>query len=496
MSILSYFPRQFKPRDVQRYALEALEQQWNKANIFVVNLPVASGKSAIAMTLAAWHKQASIITPSKLLVDQYAKEFKRVHILRAKNDYYCSTFKCTIDKRPQSKKTGKLCKKTMGCSGCQLYLSDLRKAHVMPYLLSNYHIYLAHKLYRDLLIVDEAHSLIDTLKSLSAKKLWQFKYKFPDSIKTRQDIKDWVNNLPNSAFNYHYTANGEQKFVPQESLQFLKEEINSYRPTFLIYVDTDKYRGEEHKYIKMEPLDISDETPIMWPSSVRKMVFLSATLSRKDIEQLGLSDKRIQYIQADSPIAAERRPVYIPKTAASLAYRQQDQNLPALIKFITEVGLQNKKEKGLVHATYNLAQKLKNHKWPDFLKDRLLFHGRKDKTIKYNEFRESKEPKILVASGMYEGIDLANDAGRWQIIAKVPWPSLADPAIKFLCQEDEEWYAWETIKTVLQACGRICRTPTDFGTTFIFDKTFERLYNNNIDLFPGWFKHSVHFNTD
>ena len=92
---------------------------------------------------------------------------------------------------------------------------------------------------------------------------------------------------------------------------------------------------------------------------------------------------------------------------------------------------------------------------------------------------------------MYEGIDLPYDAGRWQILAKVPYPSLADPAIKYMASIDEEYYAWETIKTVLQACGRICRTPEDYGVTYIFDKSFERLYNQNNELWPLWFQNSV-----
>lgn len=490
-SIMDFFPNKLKPRDVQKNALLMLEEKWDKANIFVVNLPVASGKSAIAMTLAHWKKHASIITPTKLLVNQYHEEYKYVHVLRAKSDYWCDVFKCSVSKRPQSKKTGKLCKKDMGCGGCASYLRDLRKARVMPYLLSNYYIYLSHKLYRDTLIVDEAHTLIDMLKKMSTKKYWQFKYKFPSSVKTRDDVKKWVNELPLERFNYHFTASGERTWAQQDGLEFLKEELNSYRPRYLINVTESNYHGENYPCLELTPLDISKEPPLMWPSQVQKMVFLSATISRKDIEQLGLSDKRIQYIQADSPILAERRPVVVPREAESMAWKVQDQNLPALVKFINEMACHHSDEKGLVHATYSLATKLKAYNWPESIKSRLIFHGKSNKTQMYDEFRTSEEPKILIASGMYEGIDLPYDAGRWQVLAKIPWPSLADPAIKFLCQEDEEWYAWETIKTVLQGCGRICRTPEDFGVTYIYDATFKRLYKQNLTLFPSWFQSSV-----
>jgi len=156
-SILDHFPKKLIPRDVQKNTLLALQEHWDKADIFVVNLPVASGKSAISVTLASWIKKASIITPSKLLVDQYKDEYGYLHVLRAKADYWCETFNCPLTKRPQQKKLGKTCKKDLGCLGCMQYLRDLRRARVMPYLLSNYYIYLAHRLYRDSLIIDEAH---------------------------------------------------------------------------------------------------------------------------------------------------------------------------------------------------------------------------------------------------------------------------------------------------------------------------------------------------
>ena len=489
--ILEFFPRKLDPRPVQANALKELERLWDSANIFVINLPVASGKSAIAMTIAHWQKKCSIITPTKLLVDQYKNEYNHVHVLRAKSDYWCSTFKCPVSKRPKSKKLGATCKKDLGCSGCQSYLKDLRQARVMPYLLSNYYIYLAHRLYRDTLVVDEAHNMIDVLKNMAAKRFWQFKHQFPSNLKTREDIKHWVNNLPDSAFHYHFKQSGDRTWTDQVGLEFLRAEINSYRPRYLITMEQEDYRGEKHTCIKMTPLDISDAPPVMWPSEVKKIVLLSATISRKDIEQLGLAGKKVQYIQADSPIQAERRPVVLAMNAQSMAWKVQDQNLPALCRYIEEAAFHNDDVKGLIHATYGLSRKLREHNWSPQVRERLIFHDKETKTQQYNYFRESTAPKILVASGMYEGIDLPYDAGRWQILAKVPWPSLADPAIKFLCGEDEEWYAWETIKTVLQACGRICRTPEDRGVTYIFDKTFERLYLQNPGLFPDWFKHSV-----
>jgi Rad3-related DNA helicase len=88
---------------------------------------------------------------------------------------------------------------------------------------------------------------------------------------------------------------------------------------------------------------------------------------------------------------------------------------------------------------------------------------------------------------MYEGLDLPEDAGRFQIIAKVPWQSLASPAIKHIAELDPEAFAWETIKTLVQAAGRICRSPDDIGDTFLPDATFWRLLKESKHLFPKYF---------
>jgi Rad3-related DNA helicase len=87
---------------------------------------------------------------------------------------------------------------------------------------------------------------------------------------------------------------------------------------------------------------------------------------------------------------------------------------------------------------------------------------------------------------MYEGVDLPYDKARWQAICKVPWKSLGDPAIRYQSEQNPEWYSWEALKYLIQACGRVVRAPDDYGTTYILDSTFQRLYNDGKHLAPQW----------
>jgi hypothetical protein len=137
--------------------------------------------------------------------------------------------------------------------------------------------------------------------------------------------------------------------------------------------------------------------------------------------------------------------------------------------------LEQNQTKGLIHITYNLAEKLSMY----LDNSRLIWHTKEDKMRKYKEFRETTEPKVMIASGLYEGIDLAGDDYKWQVITKIPFPSLAEPAIKFKAEKDPVWYHWETLKVLIQACGRICRGPTDSGTTYIIDSSWRNLYDRS-----------------
>ncbi|NBO93927.1 MAG: hypothetical protein EBV06_16705 [Planctomycetia bacterium] len=96
--------------------------------------------------------------------------------------------------------------------------------------------------------------------------------------------------------------------------------------------------------------------------------------------------------------------------------------VPQLAQYIQEIADHYEKQKGIVHATYQLAYLLRKH----LTSSRFIFHDRDNKTERYQEFRNARPDsgKVLIASGMYEGIDLPEDLGRWQIIAKVPWQSL------------------------------------------------------------------------
>jgi Rad3-related DNA helicase len=218
---------------------------------------------------------------------------------------------------------------------------------------------------------------------------------------------------------------------------------------------------------------------------IKKLFFLSGTINRKDVEDMGLGNRRICVIDAPSPIPIERRPIH-QDLKFTLAASANGRDVPKLAEYLLKLVDQNL-SKGFIHAPYSLAKQLEPHLQAN---NRFLFHSSQSKKGIFEEFQQSTD-KVMVASGMYEGIDLAGDLARWQVICKVPWANLTEPAMQYLAKEDPEGYANEAARLVVQAYGRVCRSPDDFGETFIVDRSFKRLYNDYRELFPGWFQDAV-----
>ena len=414
-----------------------------------------------------------------MLVDQYSGEYmeKGLTVMRGKNEYYCTNLECSLDIRGLDLSHNYYCGENAPyCIGCHTYQEDKLQAEEANKICGNYFTYLAYNLTRKTLIVDEAHKLIQSIQQLNALRIWQHKARYPHNITDRWRLKDWLKDRPD---------------WPGVSPLIYKD-LDSRRPAYLFNRTTDIYMNREEECIDMIPLDVSGAPPFFWPDGVERVVLMSATINHKDIEELGLADKKVAYVYHESPIPKNQRPILAPAFGGvNMSFKHAVTNLPQFVSLCQDILDYHKGEKGLVHASYRLAEEIRGT-WTD---KRLIYHDKFDKAYKYAKFRESppEDGACLVASGMYEGVDLPYDYGRWQIIAKVPWPYLGEPAVKFKAEIDPEFYAWETVKTLMQACGRIVRSPTDYGITYIIDSTFKRLYNNNTYLFPKWFQASVRF---
>jgi Rad3-related DNA helicase len=462
--IMNHFPLPV-PRPQQVEALLALESAWHDYDVFVVNLPVGTGKSAISQTLLSWTGSGIVCTPTNNLVQQYLGEFSNLCTMWKRSTYQCPVMhtECTRVAR-----RGRL----RECLTCQ-YTQDLAriKSPSTPAVV-NYYTYLAHRLYRPLVVFDEAHNLVNISLDLAAQHLWQDQYEFPKNLRTYLDLVEWLE--------------GKAKLDPK--CKKLQKVLLSDNKNYMLRYDTGYRRGRQLPVLKLIPLDARDESPKLWPpNKVKKLVLMSATIGPEDIYTLGLDRKRVCYISTDSPILPACRPICV-LPVASMNYQYQVTNTPRIAAKINDL-LAKHATKGVIHCTYSVAALLKN----SLDNSRLMWHTRESARTQYAEFLASPETegKVLVACGMSEGIDLKDGCARWQVIAKVPYPSKADPAVTRRAEDRPQWYVWQTVKQVLQTSGRVCRGPEDHGITYILDTSFVNLYEQNKDVFPLWFRQAV-----
>lgn len=227
-------PPPFFPFDVFptiRPAQEALLDQFEKTTqkYVVIQAPVATGKSAIAIALLNRHHSGYILTPRKFLQDQYAKDFPTYPILKGKKNYPCHTHnqkyatyrsvqECPLLAKEQKaliqyigmtlydsdKKEGD--KPTILPKTCCPYYVTLRQVMDHPRAICNFHSFWfngpgrasqdkniqARLSPRAILIIDEAHELEQVLRQIATFQVKS--YHLPAKIETLS-AAEWIDFL-------------------------------------------------------------------------------------------------------------------------------------------------------------------------------------------------------------------------------------------------------------------------------------------------------------
>ncbi len=437
--ILTHFSGDARPQQTE--ALREIQARWREADVFLVRAPVACGKSRIADCVTRWQGAGAIITPTNNLVAQYCRDFPDLATIGHRSDY--------------SAEDWAVAKASFAAA---------------PRVLCNYFTYLAHRNYRRVLVADEAHRLIPTLQDQEAIRLWDHEFKIPDWVQTTTDLQAWA----------------EQGAQESAKLSRLADRLASHPNTFTVDVSWDTWRGKTERVWTLRPLTPRLNRPILWPSKVKKLVLMSATMHPSDCWELGLETRRIAVIEVGSPIPPERRPiVYAP--AARPSYGRTAEAVPLLAAKIQSLAARHATERGIVHTTYALAAQLRD---TDLGRDqRYVWHTPQNAGAVYHHWLRSGGNEILVASGMAEGLDLAGDLARWQVHTKIQYPSKADPAVLAKLAVRPEWFVWEAAKDLQQAVGRVCRGPEDYGVSYIITSEFPDLYRQGqrLGMWPQCF---------
>lgn len=279
----------------------------------------------------------------------------------------------------------------------------------------------------------------------------------------------------------------------RQRLIIVQDMLKLYPDNFIVDAVTDK-RNKNTIVVKLLPLNIF---PFLRPvfDRVKYRIFMSATIDYPMLKrELGLADADTILIDLPSPFPVENRKVLLMNAYTLNKENMSDERTLMQVSSVVD-SLMNKhqNEKGLILTTsYELAGNIFRY---SNNKHRLLLT--KDMSAKeVLEKHARTNANVILTPTMWEGVDLRDDLCRFIIIAKTPYPSLADKRIKVKAERDKDWYQSVTLMRLIQGCGRGVRHEKDYCITYILDSNAIWLIKGKVKVnaVPRWFKDALVYN--
>lgn len=199
------------------------------------------------------------------------------------------------------------------------------------------------------------------------------------------------------------------------------------------------------------------------------------------LKTIGATDAR--YYRMDSHFDYSKSPIYFyPQRKMSFTHRER--NLPWLGSKINEIITNHPEDSGIIHSgSYENTAKIFESLSDANKKRVLIYQGSQEKEKALQEFLGTKN-RVLMGPSILEGLDLSSEKSRFQVFAKVPFPSLGDKFVKAKMNHQPDWYDWKTIISILQGIGRSVRSQEDWAITYFLDGCLSDLIRRKRSSFP------------
>ena len=537
----------YKPRKEQKEALSFIEAEYQKNKLnkfFLLNLPVGSGKSHLALMIADWYKKnvnrmarVDIITNSKILQDQYSGEYESICDLKGKENYECQSYSCSCAQGSEFNRLNKT-----SCESCPY--SNARESYISGGVsLTNFYLYILYAMYnpklmesRDarVLIVDEAHEFDDVMSDFVSIKITEAivkKFKFSNEYEIMKRLKG-VTSIANYVEFLRFLAseilttiesmeNGmssaprnvkedkrdlkiskvlKTKNMDVKIMQ-LATDLKQYQTKIEIFLkeykenpnnwvlETNYNEKLRQKELSLEPIWAYDYLDKYVFSHYDMVILMSGTILDKNLfcQLNGLDVTKAVYYSIRSPFNPKNRPIYY-MPVGKMSYKSKEETFKKYIPYIQKLLDKYKNKKGIIHTnSFELA------KWIEgSIKDpRLIFHDstNKDEILRFH--KESDKPTVIVSPSMDTGVSFDNDDARFQIIAKVPYPSLGSQKNKLRQSNNPDWYSWKTVSGIVQMTGRPVRSNLDYADTIIIDGSFGDVIKHSSHFLPDWIQEAI-----
>lgn len=525
-SCADIFPKGYTPRAGQVKCIDqTLDYFRTDGKFVIINAPTGSGKSFISTALARVADEPSVkykdailsyrafdpregidlsdeppcgcfvLTTTKTLQDQYLETFDYGYTLKGKSNYQCTVDpEAAVDFAP-CVITPKLKKECWAKNSCPYYRS---RNNVLVNELS----FLNYSMFfhlpdgvkrRTILVCDEASEIEEELvKAFSINVT----YKHLDTVGIEYDkledetvAKEWFTDLfgvVKARYEEVMTDCAKRKDLTQKDtikLRYLTQLQKSLEKVINYWGHVEYVIEKDDKTVLAIPLKV-DYLANQLFDYADKVVMMSATIidHANFAKTLGIKDYK--YIEVESTFDSKKSPIFC-SDKYPLTYNTMQSNLPKVVELAKTVIDKHKDEKGIVHTfTFVITEALKrkvNGK-------RFLYReeGVTNEAILL-EHSLRPDPTVLISPSMAFGVDLKDDASRWQIVMKMPYPSLASKRIKKLAELDRRWYIRKMLTTFVQMCGRSTRSEDDHSVTYVLDAGVINIMQRHSDILPKYF---------
>lgn len=520
-------------RPQQRDALDQLFDAFfvREKQVVLLEAPTGVGKSIIQLALCRFFnrelgRDAFIVTPQKVLQDQM-KGWGGMRIMKGKGSYECTLMKgssitarnapCNLN--PQVREDNP---STCSVGACPFY-SALEAAKASRIVMHNYASLMAqsrmsgHFGPRGLLCMDEAHTAVDWVRSYMSCEVqpgdllslttdeppkradmflpwlkWQLSRLDPSDMPVGLSDEMTINIKKMFAHPSGYGLMTEEELRHQYAESDGSMGYEAFAKRLLIKSGDVPWHTQWNEPNRFKPEGWWTITPVKVAKMSRaltglgdKILAVSATILHKSLfaSELGIPLDEIEMVTIRSAFDAENRPIK-KMYAGSMSFKSKGKTFPKMIDTIVRIASMHPRDPGMIHTvSHYLARDV-----VDALSKNIS--NRTIEQLPYGAARTDVIQKflagalgpnaILVGPSMMEGVDGADGSCRWQVMAKAPWLHMKDPAVEYLMNHldkkwAEAWYMWKASQTSVQGFGRVVRSASDFGTTYLLDSGFERI---------------------
>jgi Rad3-related DNA helicase len=519
-------------RGAQRQTLEDIRAAFEAGNkVVLVRAPTGSGKSLLARAIAGCARRdgeaapslptgAYYTTPQVSQLDDVAGEelLDDLSVIRGKPNYTCilpGETSTPVNRAPCSRERGFDCPVKHRCP----YFSDRAIASNQPIAAMTLAYFMqtaGSEVFgeRDVVVVDEAHGLAEWAEmyatiELSPASVPVWESCRPPDIESVADVEPYAERLLDTCSRRQKELRGRVELTEAEAEErdrlaeltrdlnwFLEDLRDADSPTVWIADQSDRGTREDPRggAVSIKPLDPARYLHhTVWDRG-KRFALLSATILDKTsfCRGAGLDPETVALVDVPHTFPVENRPLY-DVTQGKMTYEHREETLPKVARTIVRLMAEHDDEKGLIHAhSYAIADRLRDLLDEFGVSGRVRGHDSETRDAALSGWKRSDDPDVFVSVKMEEALDLDGDLCRWQVLCKAPYPNTNDSRVARRLEDGQwGWYYRTALRTVIQACGRVVRSPDDYGATYLADSSLLELFERARTDMPGWFESQV-----